>query len=186
MNNSINELLGPLEGATRSGNWEDVEDIAREISRLARLQRLGELQKIQEALGSSRRGRERKPYPDHPSIAPRGSQGAKTPLPVDSLTPIRPERRQIIQSFKRYSASELLENLKDPAWTAKAKAAGWDVEELRKVVTEAISEASRAPIKQGESTTLPTKKEWEAFGFSVPPDLCLEIQDAPPEQWPFG
>lgn len=54
MNASINSLLGPLEAATRSGSWEDAEDIAGEIRRLAKLQRLSELQKIQEALVGSR------------------------------------------------------------------------------------------------------------------------------------
>jgi hypothetical protein len=54
MNKEINSLLGPLEGATRSGDWETAECVAREISRLARVERLSELQRIEEALGARR------------------------------------------------------------------------------------------------------------------------------------
>lgn len=98
MNQHINALLGPLEAATRSGSWEDAEDIAREISRLSRLQRLSELQKIQEALVGSQGYLKLKHPLRCPQIAPRGSQGAKTPLPVSGLTPIKQGDSTLIPS----------------------------------------------------------------------------------------
>lgn len=98
MNASINSLLGPLEAATRSGSWEDAEDIAGEISRLARLQRLSELKKIEEALIASGRHQKLKPSPKHPVTALRGNQTAKTPLPVAPVTPIKQGQSTRIQS----------------------------------------------------------------------------------------
>lgn len=82
MNQHINALLGPLEAATRHGSWEDAEDIACEISRLARLERLSELQRIQEALHAGWKHQVG-------LIAPRGSQVAKTPIPVATVAPIK-------------------------------------------------------------------------------------------------
>lgn len=162
MNASINSLLGPLEAATRQGSWEDAEDIAREISRLARLQRLSELQKIQEAL-IGRQGYIKLKQPLRcPQIAPGGSQVAKTPLLAGSHMP--------------FHASELLEKLKDPDWTAKAKAAGWSIEELRKTATKTpLPVSGLTPVKQGQSTLIPSA-------------LYQKTQLGPfcEEQWPFG
>lgn len=86
MNNSINSLLGPLEAATRSGSWEDAEDIAEEIRRLAKLQRLSELQKIQAALVG------KQGYMELKLPTSRIRQGLSTPVPSvhNHKTPLGP------------------------------------------------------------------------------------------------
>lgn len=83
----IANLLDPLQSAIALQSWEDAEDIAREISRLARLQRLSELQKIQEALAISGSHQTNK-SPARPHSAPNSPICTQDETPLAAPDPL--------------------------------------------------------------------------------------------------